>query len=95
MLERDFPECKDEMCNEVFICKEKGKIMLSSSEINKHVVAAKLCEEFNKTCSRYVFQIGLVFLYTPVSTDLFHWHDLLSLEISDKSMQSTIYTLYS
>lgn len=45
------------MCNEVFICKEKGKIVLSSSEMSKHMVAGKSCEEFNKTCSKYVFQI--------------------------------------
>lgn len=87
MLERDFPKCKDEMCNEVFICKEKGKNMLSDIDINKHMTAGK----FNKTCSKYVFQIQSVFLYTPVSAYLFHQYHLFVLEISVKSMQSTVH----
>lgn len=60
------------MCKEVFVYKENGKIMFSSRKINKHKVAVKLYEEFNKICYKYVFQIEFVFLNAPVFTGLFH-----------------------
>lgn len=89
MLERDFPNCKDEMCKEAFIYKENAKVILSSSKINKHKVAGKLCEELIKICSKYVFQIELFFLNAPVFTGM------ICLGMSVKAMQSTVHCIFN
>lgn len=69
MLERDFAKFEDEMCNEVFICKEKGTIMLSIGEINKHIIAGKLYEGFNKSCSIYNYFFSIPPFPLICSTD--------------------------